>query len=182
MARTVDDRCLICGRLVLRHEGVAFRAGRVTDLQCFLDGPQQQSPRVTAVPANQRLLGVHVLIVDDNSSTVEILRAALEYSGGFVTTAPGANEGKATLREVRPHVLVSDLAMPHDGLEMVREVIVFAAETGLVIPAIAVSAGTHGRGRDHLRESGFAVFIPKPLDPFVLANVVAKLAEGRGQT
>lgn len=77
------------------------------------------------------------------------------------------------LREIHPHVLVTDITMPHDGIEMVREVIRFAAETDLVIPAVAISAGADGR--EHLREAGFDAFLPKPLDPFVLADVVAKL-------
>jgi CheY-like chemotaxis protein len=120
------------------------------------------------------------LVLDDSNSGRDLLRAALEYSGAFVTTAENAIEGQAILREVRLHILVSDIAMPHDGLEMVRQVILFAAETGIVIPAVAISAGRDGR--DHLREAGFAAFLPKPLDPFVLADVVAKLHQERRRT
>jgi CheY-like chemotaxis protein len=180
MARTYDDACFTCGRLVLREEGVAFRDGRIADLPCFVNGASEKhhiSPDASSVQPNQRLFGVYVLIVDDNNSTLEVVRAALEYSGAFVCTATDATEGKAMLREVHPHVIVSDIAMPNDGLEIVREVIMFATETGLVVPAVAISAGADGR--DHLREAGFAAFIPKPLDPFVLADVVAKLAQGR---
>lgn len=174
MARTYDDTCLTCGKLVPRYQGVAFRDGRIVDLPCYLDGtPDTHASRRTSVPPNQRLLGVHVLVIDDHEGGLELLRTALEYSGAFVTTATGTLEGKAILREVRPHVLVTDIAMPNNGLEMVRDVIVFAAETGIVIPTVAISAG--GDGRHHLREAGFAAFIPKPLDPFVLAEVVAKL-------
>jgi CheY-like chemotaxis protein len=178
MASTFDSPCVTCGKLVLRNQGVAYRDGRIIDLPCFLDDMTGKHTPGAPVPQNQRLLGVHVFVVEDNDSTLELLHAALEYSGAFVTTARDAAAGKAMLREVRPHVLVSDIAMPHDGLEMVREVIRFAADTGLVIPAVAISAGTDGR--DHLREAGFAAFIPKPLDPFVLAGVVAKLAQERG--
>ncbi len=149
------------------------------DLPCFLDGTPEKRTPGASVPQNQTLLGIHVLVVEDNDSTLDLLRAALEYSGAFVTTARDAAEGKAMLREVRPHVLVSDIAMPHDGLELVREVIRFAADTGVVIPAVAISAGLDGR--DRLREAGFAAFIPKPLDPFVLAEVVATLAQERGK-
>ena len=181
MASSVRDDCLTCGNLIPHHEGVAFRDGRVIDLICYIDGARgTQAGRPAAVLANQRLLGVHVLVVDNNGSTLELLRSALEYSGGFVTTAENALDGRATLRQVRPHVLVSDIAMPHDGLEMVRQVILFAAETGIVIPAVAISAGQDGR--EHLREAGFAAFLPKPLDPFVLADVVSKLHQERRRT
>ena len=177
MASLRDD-CLTCGNLVPHDRGVRFQGERIIDLACYVDGAAStHAARPASVPANQRLLGVHVLVLDDTDSTLELLRAALEYSGGFVTTAENAVAGQAILREVRPHVLVTDIAMPHDGLQMVRQVILFAAETGLVIPAVAISAGPDGR--DHLRQAGFAAFVPKPLDPFVLADVVARLHQER---
>lgn len=175
---SMRDNCLTCGKLVPRDQGVAFRDGRIIDLVCYVDGPpaaRMSDP--SSVPAHRKLLGVHVMIVDDSQTTLELLRAALEYTGAFVTTVGDASEGRAVLRAVRPHVLVSDIAMPHDGLELVRQVIVFAAETGHVIPAVAISGGADGR--EHLRDAGFAAFLPKPLDPLVLADVVAKLHQER---
>jgi CheY-like chemotaxis protein len=174
------DHCLTCGRLVLRDQGVAFRDGGIIDLPCFLEGKPEPLTHGAPAPPNQTLLGVHVCVVEDDGRVRELLCAVLEYSGGFVTTAKDATEGKAMLRDVHPHVLVTDISMPNDGLEMVREVIVFAAETGLVVPAVAISGSRDGR--DHLREAGFAAFIPKPLDPFVLAVVVAKLHQERRKT
>jgi CheY-like chemotaxis protein len=177
MASTRED-CLTCGKFVPQSHAVAFHDGRIIDLVCYIDGlPAAHVSRPASVPANKKLIGVHALVMDDSETTLELLRAALEYCGAFVTTAADATEGRAMLREIHPHVLVTDIAMPHDGLEMVRQVIVFAAETGLVIPAVAISAGADGR--EHLREAGFAAFLPKPLDPFVLADVVAKLHSER---
>jgi len=159
---------------------VAFRDGGVVDIPCFLDGaPEKRTTSKASVPPDQRLLGVHTFVVDDSESALELLRTALEYSGAFVTTASGVSEGKNVLREVRPHVLVSDIGMPHDGFEIVRDLMSFVTEAKLVIPAVAISGGQNDR--DHLREAGFAAFIPKPLDPFELASVVAKLAQERGK-
>ena len=177
MASTRDD-CLTCGKPVPQNHGVAFQDGRIIDLSCYIDGlPAARVFRPASVPADQKLLGVHVLVMDDSETILELLRAALEYCGGFVTTIADATEGRAMLQDIHPHVLVTDIAMPHDGLEMVRQVITFAAETGLVIPAVAISAGADGR--EHLREAGFAAFLPKPFDPLLLADVVAKLDRER---
>jgi len=41
-----------------------------------------------------------------------MLRVALEYCGALVTTAASAEEAKRVLATLRPHVLVSDIAMP----------------------------------------------------------------------
>jgi len=45
-----------------------------------------------------------------------MLRVALEYCGALVTTAASAEEANRVLATLRPHVLVSDIAMPDDGL------------------------------------------------------------------
>jgi CheY-like chemotaxis protein len=98
------------------------------------------------------LAGVHVLVVEDTDDSREMLRIALEYCGALVTTAASAEEAKRILEHVRPHVLVSDIAMPDDGIELIREVMTVAQRKGLRIPAIAVTAhrgqpeGTRGRG------------------------------------
>jgi CheY-like chemotaxis protein len=90
--------------------------------------------------ALQELAGVHVLVVEDTDDSREILRLALEYCGALVTTAASAEEATRILENVRPHVLVSDIAMPDDGIELIREVMTVAETKGLHIPAIAVTA------------------------------------------
>ena len=170
MAPMRED-CLVCGKLVPRAHGVAFRDGRIVDLFCFVDRADLGS-----APINQRLLGVHVLLVDDNESTLELFREALEYFGALVTTAD-ALDGEAILRHMSPHVLVTDIAMSYDGLDTVRQVRLFRDATGLAIPEVAISGSRHDR--DRLRGAGFAAFLPKPLDPFVLADVVATLHHER---
>jgi CheY-like chemotaxis protein len=178
MARIYDETCWSCGRLVLREEGVAFQDDRVADLGCFIGHVPNRTAGQPSLPPNRILFGVHVLITEDGVSTAELLRAALEYSGGFVSTARNATEGKAVLRTLRPNVLVTDIAMPNNGLAMIREVIRFASDTGRTIPAVAISA-VHD-GRHHLRDAGYAAFLPKPIDPLVLATLVAKLARRGG--
>ena len=90
--------------------------------------------------ALQELAGVHVLVVEDTDDSREILRLALEYCGALVTPAASAEEAKRILENLRPHVLVSDIAMPDDGIELIREVMTVAQTKGLHIPAIAVTA------------------------------------------
>src|SRR5258708_19611354 len=86
------------------------------------------------------LAGVHVLVVEDTDDSREMLRVALEYCGALVTTAASAEEARRVLATLRPHVLVSDIAMPDDGLELIREGKTVAATNGLPIPAIAITA------------------------------------------
>ena len=125
--------------------------------------------------ALQDLAGIHVLVVEDTDDSRELFRMALEYCGALVTTAASAEEAKRILESLRPHVLVSDIGMPDDGLELIREVKMVAQTKGLQIPAIAVTA--YMDRREELLAEGFADLVEKPLDPIKLCGVVRRHAQ-----
>jgi CheY-like chemotaxis protein len=116
--------------------------------------------------------GVHVLVVEDTDDSREMLRVALEYCGALVTAAATAEEAKRILATLRPHVLVSDIAMPDDGLELVREVKAVVETRGIRIPAIAITA-YRGR-REELLAEGFVELVEKPLDPIALCGTIRR--------
>jgi CheY-like chemotaxis protein len=126
-------------------------------------------------PRDGDLRGVHVLVVEDTDDSRELLRLALEYWGALVTTAESAERAKRLLDTLRPHVLVTDISMPDDGIALIREVRTVAQEKGIHIPAIAVTAHT-GRRHELLAE-GFAELLEKPLDPIALCGVVRTHAQ-----
>jgi len=118
------------------------------------------------------LAGVHVLVVEDTDDSREVLRVVLEYCGALVTTAESAEQAKRILETIRPHVLVTDIAMPDDGLELIREVKAVAESKGIHIPAIAITA--YQDRREELLAEGFAELLEKPLDPITLCGVVRR--------
>jgi CheY-like chemotaxis protein len=122
--------------------------------------------------ALQDLAGVHVLVVEDTDDSREVLRVVLEYCGALVTTAESAEKAKRILETIRPHVLVTDIAMPDDGLELIREVKAVAESKGIHIPAIAITA--YRDRREELLAEGFAELLEKPLDPITLCGVVRR--------
>jgi CheY-like chemotaxis protein len=121
------------------------------------------------------LAGVHVLVVEDTDDSRELFRMALEYCGALVTTAASADEAKRILENLRPHVLLTDIGMPDDGLELIREVKTVAQRKGLHIPAIAITA--YRDRREELLAEGFAELVEKPLDPLALCEVVRRHAQ-----
>jgi CheY-like chemotaxis protein len=121
------------------------------------------------------LAGVHVLVVEDTDDSRELLRGGLEYCGALVTTAESVEKAKRILETLRPHVLVTDIAMPDDGLEMIREVKRFAEMNDLHIPTIAMTA--YRDRRQELLAEGFAELVEKPLDPIALCEVVRQHAQ-----
>ena len=117
------------------------------------------------------LKGIHVLVVDDNEDSRELLRAAMEYCGAFVTAAASVVEASHLLHQFRPHVVVSDIGMPDDGVTNVREV---TSLGGYRIPVIAITA-FRGRGNE-LLDKGFVEVFEKPLDPMALCGAVLRHA------
>ena len=123
------------------------------------------------------LVGVHVLLVDDDESTRELFAAALTDAGADVRTASGAREAMRTLLQWRPSILVSDLSMPTmDGCELLREVL--SVDRLRPIPAIAVTGHSRPRDRAAAREAGFQELVVKPLPPAELVAAVQRWAPG----
>src|SRR5262245_45852190 len=125
--------------------------------------------------ASASLAGVSVLVVDDTDDSRELLRAVLEYAGALVMDAATVREALQILQNSPPEVLVTDIAMPDDGIRLVREVVAIAAERGQNLPVVAVTA--HSRMADLQRE-GFRMCLTKPVDPWELCRQVA-IASGR---
>lgn len=139
-----------------------------------IEGPDRQTSSAPSVP-HRDLDGVHVLVVEDTDDSREVLRAVLEYCGALVTTAASTEEAKRVLDTIRPHVLVSDIAMPDDGVVLIRDVKAIAQSKGMHIPAIAMTA-YRGR-RDELLAEGFVELLEKPFDPNTLCKAVRRHAQ-----
>jgi CheY-like chemotaxis protein len=104
----------------------------------------------------------------------------LTDAGAAVRTAASAAEALALLRWIRPHVLVSDLAMPdQDGYSLIRNLRAVERESGRETPAVALTAYVRVQDRARAEAAGFNVFVEKPVDPEELIAVIAGVAESR---
>jgi PAS domain S-box-containing protein len=138
-------------------------------------------PAVMSMPqtASGALRGLHVLAVDDDRDSLDLLRSILELQGATVTTAASTKEALERLHERAPDVLLSDIEMPGgDGLELIRAVRAVAPAGGRRLPAIAVTA--YGRVEDRIRilSAGFNSYLKKPVDPTELVAVIVSVARG----
>jgi CheY-like chemotaxis protein len=132
-------------------------------------GRQDQLP-------HDALIGVHVLVVDDDPDARELFRTVLEYCGALVTVVEAADEALAVLARVTPDVLVADIAMPvHDGYWLLERVRSLPAAHGGAIPAVAITAHGDLHGPDRTLTAGFQAHLRKPLDPWDLCRVLASL-------
>ncbi|MDI1435508.1 hybrid sensor histidine kinase/response regulator [Polyangium sorediatum] len=122
------------------------------------------------------LSGLRVLVVDDDQDTREILRQVLAAHRADVRIAATVREAIAELDAARPHVLVSDIAMPgEDGYDFIDFVRRRTPERGGAVPALALTA--HARAEDQARAlaAGFQRHAAKPIDPAELVRAIAGL-------
>jgi signal transduction histidine kinase/DNA-binding response OmpR family regulator len=88
------------------------------------------------------LMGARVLVVDDHATNVRVLKRQLQLWDMQVTTAEGAAEALAWLREAPalPHVIVTDMHMPEtDGVAFAQAL--KAAPAWREIPIVLLSSG-----------------------------------------
>ncbi|HXC52358.1 MAG TPA: CheR family methyltransferase [Candidatus Limnocylindrales bacterium] len=118
----------------------------------------------------QSLGGVSVLLVEDNVDAIRAIKIALENAGARVEAMTNPLEALEAFREVAPHVVISDLSMPElTGLELMQKLRAIEKEESLArAKAIALTALATGHDRTEALESGFDIFLAKPIDPEML--------------
>lgn len=124
------------------------------------------------------LIGIKVLIVDDELDARELLTAVLTHYGAEVLAVTCAAEVLASLESFQPHVLVSDIGMPDmDGYALLQQIRSLPAEKGGQIGAIALSAYARVEDQQRSLTVGFQYHISKPLDLERLVQIVSELAQ-----
>jgi CheY-like chemotaxis protein len=118
-----------------------------------------------------------VLVVDDDSGSLDYFAAALNFCGATVMTASSALEALRLMQERRPHVVLSDIAMVgQDGYWLVREIRGLADDAARAMPVVATTAYGREHSRDRALAGGFTDFLAKPVDPELLCRTIAKAA------
>ncbi|MBA3531179.1 MAG: MEDS domain-containing protein [Ardenticatenales bacterium] len=133
---------------------------------------------ITPLQTQLPLIGVKVLLVDDDEDILQLLSDTLTECGATLQMASSVPDALDRLTRYQPDVLVSDLAMPgEDGYSLIGKVRALDSAHNGQIPAIALTA--YARVEDHQRAlaAGFNMFVPKPVDPDELITIIAALAK-----
>jgi len=126
----------------------------------------------------QCLSGVHVLVVDDDEDTLELMTTALTSRKAKVTAVCSAGEAINVIKSHRPDVLVSDIAMPgEDGYGLIAKVRSMDADSATAIPAVAITAYAKDEDRRRALDSGYQIYLAKPVELSELISVVARAAK-----
>ena len=123
------------------------------------------------------LEGLHVLVVEDEEDTREMLRTLLTSRRARVSVASSVKEGLDMLVRLSPDLLVSDIGMPgEDGYALIRGVRELPEHSGGRIPAVALTAFARAEDRTRALLAGFNSHVPKPVEPMELFAVLVSLA------
>jgi CheY-like chemotaxis protein len=100
----------------------------------------------------------------------------LASCGVVVRSCSTAREALEIVRAWQPDLLVSDIAMPgEDGYWLIEQVRALPAAEGGAIPAAALTAYVRMEDRLQVLAAGFQRYVPKPVEPAELLDVVARL-------
>jgi len=121
--------------------------------------------------------GLRVLLVDDELETRQIISTVVERTGAEVKSCMSAREALTELVAWRPHVILSDIAMPdEDGYSFINRVRSLPQDEGGNTPAAALTAYARDEDRKQALAAGYQMHIAKPIGAGQLVNMIAKLA------
>ena len=104
-----------------------------------------------------------VLIVEDETFTVELLSLVLKKAGHTILVANDGAVGVATALKAKPDLIIMDMSMPTmTGWEAIRKL--KAAPETKTIPVIALTSATTAEDRDEAYAAGCDAYESKPID------------------
>lgn len=107
-----------------------------------------------------------ILVVDDEPAIVDLLRDVLDEAGYRVAVAHDGAEALATVEQLDPDVVLSDVAMPRmTGLELADRLI------PLGVPVVLMSAAVPAAAQPSVP------FLVKPFDLDELLDAVAAVVQ-----
>jgi PAS domain S-box-containing protein len=151
----------------LSNEEAALRLG----LEAISVAPNAPTPVQNTV-----LAGIHILLIDDNLDSLNLLRLLLQEEGAIVTALTDPVEAIASLVLYPPDLMISDIAMKTlDGYELMRQV--RALPQGKEIPAVALTAFVQHLDPEEAILAGFQACLSKPVDLTQLLNTLTNLVQ-----
>jgi CheY-like chemotaxis protein len=109
---------------------------------------------------------------------LDLLARVLTEAGAQVSTVSDAEEALRSFGQQAPQLLISDIGMPGmDGYELVRRVRRSQPQAAARVSAIALTAFARAEDRKRALDSGFDLYMSKPVEPHELIAQVKRLTQ-----
>lgn len=125
-------------------------------------------------------IGAHILIVEDDDDTLELLQSTFKARGFRVTTCQSAPEALEIAPANSIDLILSDIGMPHmDGFEMMKKLRELPNMKD--VAAIALSGYATPKDTRQALAAGFDAHVSKPIEPSELLRTINRLLK-KGST
>ena len=120
----------------------------------------------------------HILVVDDEPQITRVLRTTLSAQGYEIRVAHDGESALELMRDWRPDLVLTDLAMPNvDGIELCRRV-----RSASDVPIIVLSVREQERSKIDALDAGADDYVTKPFSmQELLARIRANLRRAPGR-
>lgn len=143
--------------------------------QEFVDG-HYVGPERRGKPRLRPRIGTHVLIVDDSSTILALLRRMLEQNGCVVEEATSGTEALEIMKATRPELVFLDIVMPEvDGFTVLRQMRRTPAMQQ--IPVIMMSGNAQATEQFYVQRIGADDFMKKPFSRAELFSRIEALLD-----
>jgi two-component system cell cycle response regulator DivK len=120
-----------------------------------------------------------VLVIEDNTNNLKLVRDVLQFAGYEVVEARTGEEGVATAATCAPDLVLMDLQLPGiDGAEALRRL--RASNGSARVPVVAVTAFAMKEDKERAFEAGFDGYLEKPISVRALPAQVRSFIESGG--
>lgn len=180
--------------LAIAHQIVEMHGGKI-QAESFGEGQGATFtvqfpliPPVAESPASDNrfatsndLQNIHVLVVEDDADSRDLITATLQQFGAKVTALPSAIAAITALSNIKPDILISDIGMPGmDGYMLMQQI--REATRSSEIPAIALTSYTAEADQQKALAAGFQMHLSKPMEPIQLVKAITMLVQQHSNT
>jgi signal transduction histidine kinase len=173
--------------LTIVHNLVALHGGSVT---AHSEGPGTGSEFIVRLPVGAagpkrdesrrhvRIVPAHILLIEDDPDSREMLRTCLELDGHRVEVAEDGLKGVEAAKKRRPDIVLTDVGLPGlDGYEVARRI---RQHLGNGVRLVALTGYGQPENRRRAAEAGFDALLVKPISPEQLSEILLDIQPARG--
>jgi PAS domain S-box-containing protein len=126
------------------------------------------------------LVGVRVLIIDDDPDARDLVAEIIRAEGGIVVTAASSPEALDAMTSFEPEVLIADIGLPdEDGYQFIRRVRARTTSDSRQPLAIALTGYARIEDRARALAAGYEEHVAKPVEPPTLVHILRTLIDAR---
>lgn len=136
----------------------------------------QTSNQESELNSCQHLVGIRILLVEDEPDIADLLIFILETAGAEVMALIDAEAALAILESFHPDILLSNVKLPyHDGNWLIKQIRLHSSLLLRQLPAIAITSYTREVSCHKALNAGFDRFLVKLESPQEIVSEIVHL-------